>query len=157
MSLECVARSRLADEVVASANPYALFADYTFQHYDPFHGMQLEYYHPDGAAYLWYPGNKISVPSNWEFRGERTDEADDRVLCYKFGPRIYNPVMKVWGGDWECQPIHMATRFIEERVFGDVFNLASGRVPWVLVGRPFRPLSDFLRLHRSWFRFGRRY
>lgn len=157
MSSESVARSRLADEVAASADPRALLAGQTIQHFDPFHGMQLEYYHPDGTAYLWYPGHKISVRSEWEFRGERTNEADNRLLCYKYGPRVYNPVMKVRGRDWECQSIQMAPRFIEGRVRGDVFNLASGRVPWVLIGRPHRTLAEILRLHRSWFRLGRRY
>jgi hypothetical protein len=145
-----------ADALIAAPDLRAAMIGRTFRYCDPFHGAQFEYYAPDGTAHLWYPGNKSSVASAWHIQGERTIDEDNRALCFVYGPRIYNPVTKEWGGRPECELVLKATMFIQESVVGDVFDLESGNVPWILIGRSEHTITEVLRLHRSAFRWGRR-
>ncbi|MGE0742225.1 MAG: hypothetical protein AB7O98_12870 [Hyphomonadaceae bacterium] len=145
-----------AEALIAAADLSAAMSGRTFRYYDPFHGAQFEYYAPDGTAYLWYPGNKISVASAWHVEGERTAHEDTRKLCFVYGPRIYNPVTQEWGGRPECEPVRKAMLFVQESAAGDVFKLERGTVPWVLIGQSQHTITQVLSLYRSPIRWGRR-
>lgn len=150
-------RSAEADALVAADDVASAMIGRTFRHHDPFHGTQFEYYAPDHTAFLWYPGNDRSVASAWSVKGQRTAEGDERQICFVYGPRIFNPVTQTWGGRPECEPIEKQTLFVKESVEGDVFDLESGNVPWILIGEVERTMAEYLNLHRSPLRWGRRY
>src|SRR6266849_10942054 len=43
-----------------------LFVCQTRMSFGPGHGTQVSYIHPDGAIFLWYPGNAVIVPGKWQ-------------------------------------------------------------------------------------------
>jgi len=88
----------------------------------PGHGFQATFYDGQGRSWLWYPGNAVSVPGEWKVE-------DDRI-CFKRGANTYNPVTKTRGGKFKCQDIGISHRLTISRLDGDVFNLASGAIPY---------------------------
>ncbi|MCA3595071.1 MAG: hypothetical protein IOC59_02480 [Methylobacterium sp.] len=87
------------------------------------HGTQVSYYAPDGAIYLWYPGNAVVLKGEWK-------ALKPAKICYKYGERTYNPHAFQPGGQWACQPVQLLSfgRAAEERK-GDVFGLARRTAP----------------------------
>lgn len=91
--------------------------------FDPHHGFQIVFFETAQKSWLWYPGNRKSLPADVR--------QDAKQLCFRYGGRSYNPVTDKRGGDWACTP-----RFVHEGLTvasedGDVFNLAGGQVPYV--------------------------
>lgn len=102
------------------------YAGRTIVFHDPFHGTQVEYYAANGDTFLWYPGNRRSLKGRWE-RRPATEE-----VCFRYGPRTYNPVTGSAGSRWSCiaQASHRASA--RGSCAGDPFKLASGRLPFAL-------------------------
>lgn len=105
---------------------------YTYAFNDRHHGVQVEYFAPDGRAHLWYPGNAVSVPSEYRYTGLFYDGGTVNLsrIWFRYPPTSYNPVLDLPGGSWEPR-IHddFADRIISY-ARGDVFDLAGGRVPY---------------------------
>jgi hypothetical protein len=99
-------------------------AGYTAMTYDPGHGTQVEYLAPDGGAYLWYPLNSGIVVGAWKTEGND--------VCFRYGRNTYNPVTRKAGGNWDCTPLALHSKHVVERARGDVFGLASGKLPFQL-------------------------
>ena len=103
-----------------------LFRDRTVLYRDWQHGNQIEYYAPNGIAYLWYPGNQQVVPSRWSI-------PDSRRICFQYPSQSYNPVTGGRGGKLDCRSLAYQASRQTDRVPGDVFGLSrSPRVPRVL-------------------------
>lgn len=112
--------------VAQSANR-ATYAGRTGIYFGGGHGIQVEYYSPAGGAYLWYPGNRRVVAGEWQYRKGGT-------ICFRYGPRTYNPVTRKRGGRWECSQASQQARFMRYACKGDPFGLGrqGGRLPYVL-------------------------
>lgn len=93
----------------------------TYASSDFFHGLQVEYFSPDGKVFLWYPGNTKSVAGEW------TTEGND--LCFRYQSNSYNPVTGQNGGKWECTSKNRGKMGLVSKVDGDAFGLKSGKVP----------------------------
>lgn len=99
----------------------------TSMFYEPSHGTQIEFKHPNGNSYLWYPGNAVIVPGKWKLepRAPITQAYKGyTVICFQYGANTYNPVTRQQGGKWECRQVDGTVRSIVEGVDGDVFGLA---------------------------------
>jgi hypothetical protein len=106
-----------------------LFANKTIMTFDSSHGTQVEYLDPGGAAFLWYPGNSVIVPSEWRIAAAETDA----IICFRYGSNTYNPATRQAGGNWECRSASRQAARAVERTNGDPFGLARRRaVPYVL-------------------------
>jgi len=91
----------------------------------PGHGTQVEYFAPNGRAFLWYPGNTRSVPSYWKIeKGTRS-----HLICFQYPANSYNRLTKQSGGNWECAKLGFWAKDITEIRGKDIFSLSSGRVP----------------------------
>jgi hypothetical protein len=95
------------------------------------HGIQVEYFDPNGSAHLWYPGNSRGVESQWKVDPPRS-ERGATMMCFRYPESSYNLVTKRRGGDWECRPNVVFASSMVGLVAGDPFNLVSGKVPAVL-------------------------
>lgn len=99
-------------------------------------GYQIEYYSPDGHAYLWYPGNDKPVVGTYDLRQsmEPLNIFGDKagvVICFNYGPESYNPSTGKVGGE-ECQSAYAFIAAIRGKRQGDVFKLMSGALPFVM-------------------------
>lgn len=99
----------------------------TYLTHSPQHGYQVNYI-AQGRAWLWYPGNQRAVPEKWR----QKTIAGDVFICWTHPANTYNPVLQLPGGDEMCVPRAPARRRVVSVLPGDVFDLASGRVPYVL-------------------------
>lgn len=104
------------------------YLDHTVVYYEPQHGNQIEYYGRDGKAYLWYPGNRGVVVSEW-----RIDGGD---YCERSPPNVYNPVTHQWSGQWERRPVDRLLATKVDAARGDIFGLSTGRIPYRLHAHP---------------------
>jgi hypothetical protein len=115
--------------VVMNADTLAFeYLDHTVLYYEPYHGNQIEYYGADGRSYLWYPGNRGVVVSEWRIEGED--------YCVRSPSNAYNPATQEWGGKWERRPVHRLLETKVDAAPGDVFGLSTGRVPYPLHAQP---------------------
>lgn len=108
-------------------------SDATLLAYSPVHGTQVEYTAPDGKAYLWYPGNPGPVVGEWT---ADTDGTGSAIVCFKYPANTYNPETEEWGGRWWCKQGAGYVADEDHLVSGDPFNLASGRIPYVMPSGP---------------------
>lgn len=108
-----------------SSAPLA-YAGRTIVFHDPLHGTQVEHYAAGGEAFLWYPGNRRTVPGRWEVRTAK------QRICFRYGTQTFNPVTRRRGGAWNCTPLRLHRRLARASCAGDPFGLASGRLPFVL-------------------------
>lgn len=92
------------------------------------HATQIEYFHLNGTAYLWYPANTAAVPGEWKIEAGATPNAST-VICFRYPNRSYNPVTQQFGGQWERRPSTVFGRNMTVLIQGDEFNLSSGRIP----------------------------
>ena len=97
---------------------------HTVMHYDSFHKTQLTYYTENGREWLWYPGNKVALMGHIQVSAKR--------ICFSYPNSSINPATGVAGPDWECQPLSSFKADIVDSVAGDIFNLSSGRIPFVM-------------------------
>jgi hypothetical protein len=124
----------------------------------PGHGTQIEYFDPDGTAYLWYPGNRSGVPSEWKTLPRSGNKKYARI-CFRYPSKSYNPLTKNYGGRWECRSSQTFAVTMTSLFEGDEFDLKSGRIPKSmprgkildfeklgrLIGRTIRPRYVYLR------------
>lgn len=91
----------------------------------PGHGTQIEYFHPDGIAVLWYPGNRRPVPSRWKLEKSTSSHR----ICFQYPSRSKNALTGDAGGKWECIGLGFWAKDIVEKRPGDIFSLLSGSIP----------------------------
>jgi hypothetical protein len=124
---------RKVSQTSASAKMLTAFLlNTTSQEYDASsHGTQIEYLGANGVTYLWYPGNTRALAGQWRVQ----DGTNYPSICFRYGENTFNPVTRQSGGGWECGsgPAYLFEKL--SVVSGDVFNLASGRLPFVLPGK----------------------
>lgn len=112
-----------------------ILCDRTVFFYDRGHGNQIEYFSANGLAYLWYPGNRGAVPSQW--RLEARSGTGETTICFKYPRRGYNPVTKKYGGNWVCRLFSVFWSHTNgEPTVGDIFGLSTGTVPYPLPNHP---------------------
>jgi len=107
------------------------------------HGWLAEYSTQDGRVYMWYPGNKKVMPGFWKVEKVlvkiNAKEFHSVHICFQY-PTGYNYVENKPGKNWDCWPASRSLAFPEKRrdtngraeKEGDVFNLQSGNIPFVL-------------------------
>jgi len=101
------------------------FSGKTFVFYERSHGIQVEHFSGSGRVYLWYPGNRGVVKGRW-----RTKKGSQ--ICFQYGQNTYNPVTRKRGGRWQCRPEGRLKSTMKYGCNGDIFNLSSGKIPFVL-------------------------
>lgn len=119
-----------------------LYSGYTILYYEPQHGTQIEYYNKNGTSYLWYPDNIRVVSGDW--LADTNALSRDRI-CHRYNTRSYNPVTGVRGGNWECSPLDRHQARIQNRIVGDIFDLSSGKIPFVFKGKGKLSIADLAR------------
>jgi len=103
------------------------------------HGTQVEYHSPDGQVFLWYPGNRAPVRGAWKVDGGFTPR-----LCYMYQENSYNPLTRQRGGKWECRSL--AGYELPVMIKGDPFNLASGKLPFVIPDKASYDPRDLMQM-----------
>lgn len=93
--------------------------------FDEYHGTQVAYFENLGREHLWYPGNERSLLGFW-----RT--TPDNQICFRYPNSSINPVTGVSGPEWECSSLTSHFDRIVETSDGDIFNLSSGKIPFVM-------------------------
>ena len=91
------------------------------------HGYQVNYLE-DGAGWLWYPGNNTVVREEWKIETVQGFE----YICWKHPFHTFNPATLRRGGDFQCEPIEGPQSSLVSFRSGDIFDLKSGNVPYVL-------------------------
>ncbi len=113
------------------------------------HGTQISYSRPDGATFLWYPGNRTVLPGQWMTKAVtgplRGREQTVISLCYKYGDDTYNPVTGRNGGDWTCYPAGIWLSTIVESRGGDIFGLSRSATPPFVLARERMTLQALLQ------------
>lgn len=107
------------------------FKDYpkagtTYLSFSGAHGFQVTHLAAGGTTYLWYPGNLGGLMGDYK----RDTVGGHDVMCWRYGPKTYNPVTKTRGGQFDCQEMEFTRKTIVAQLSGDPFNLTSGRVPY---------------------------
>lgn len=141
-------KARSGIEILSLASEFKTMLDHqTLLFGEEGHGNQIEYLSADGNAYLWYPGNNVAVPGRWFL-----EESDDYLMiCFQYGANTYNPVTKKQGAQINRIPITRWLADVKERTDGDLFALASGKVPFKLLRHPLFPtLADVNRVADFW-------
>ena len=95
---------------------------------DASHGTQVEYFAENGTAMLWYPGNRVGVPSLWKVTDHGRDTGNYSI-CFLYPSKSYNPVTKQHGGEWECRHVFAFSIAIAAIHPGDPYGLSGGRIP----------------------------
>ena len=89
------------------------------------HGTQVEYFSKN-RCYLWYPGNHRALRCEWK-------KTPGRRMCFRYEGRTYNPSTgKHSNNAWQCRPYDGWVFYIKRACAGDVFQLATGRVPYIM-------------------------
>lgn len=101
--------------------------DITYLHWDKWHGYQVGYYTAE-HVWLWYPGNRRALRGSWV----QETVGGIGYICFTYPSSSHNPVTAVAGGQKECQPRSVFRAGLSSAQTGDVFNLSSGDVPYVL-------------------------
>jgi hypothetical protein len=106
----------------------------------PVHGLQVEYYGSDGRNALWYPGNDRALLGSYTLR--QSDEPinifGDKpgvLICFLYDGETHNPGTGATGHEEECQSAYAFIAKIKGKMTGDVFNLMTGKIPFVLDNR----------------------
>lgn len=121
------------------------YSDRTTLFHSSEHGTQVEYATADGRVFLWYPGNRDVISGRWRVEeigpvlvrheGKAADAGKPKKLakiCFQYASNSYNPVTRQRGGSWSCTLYGSLKASTRESRSGDVFNLANGRIPFVL-------------------------
>jgi hypothetical protein len=104
----------------AQARNGASLAGKTYRFWGPQHGAQILYVGPRGLwSFLWYPGNRVVVASQWR----PTMVGGVPAICHLPPARSYNPATGRVGA-LECVPQRIWASQIVEVARGDIFGLA---------------------------------
>jgi len=125
--------SKQADE--KNAKQQVLYPDYpkvgtTYLSFSTDHGFQVSYYENTSRSWLWYGGNPVSLPAQWKTETLETEHSNIDQICWKYGGYTYNPSTKKSGGEFNCIAIRISQDLLVSSLEGDIFNLASGSVPY---------------------------
>ena len=121
-------RQALFAVVATPAMLKSFLANSTMRSHTGLIGPQFEFLAANGTANLWYPGNSQTVPSQW-----KTTSGQGIVqMCFKYPAASFDPSTGTHGGSWDCEDARDYLISHEEILSGDLFGLASGRVPYVL-------------------------
>lgn len=96
--------------------------------FDKAHGTQVAYLADDGSEWLWYPTNRSALLGYW--KTENNNGAP--LICFRYPNSSINPVTRVAGPQWECSLLANYDTRIVAKAEGDVFNLSSGKIPFVM-------------------------
>ena len=120
----------VVQEVMARDNIFPSYPqpDRTYLSFSSAHGFQVNYLRADGRAWLWYPGNSVGVPEEYETRTVNGTKA----ICWRHPSDSYKPVTRQHGGEFVCTPLELAQKANVAVLRGDPFSLASGKVPYRL-------------------------
>jgi hypothetical protein len=134
------------------------FAGKTITTFGASHGQQVSYLAPDGAVYLWYPGNAVILKGDWRvLSAEDTADIDDPLegeyrgninaasLCFKYGANTFNPVTRHTGSRYECGYYQLMFNTTKEARTGDVFGLATNAAPKFSLGKEYQPIAALQR------------
>ncbi|MEP2641687.1 hypothetical protein [Roseobacter sp.] len=88
----------------------------------------MNYIAQASKAWLWYPGNGRSLPETYKL--DRV--SGQAAICWQHPNNSYNPVTGQNGGSFACEPLAFASKAVVSELSGDVFDLASGQVPYRL-------------------------
>lgn len=94
----------------------------TVMYFDPFHGYQIVFFETPETSWLWYPGNRTSLPALVRYKGSD--------VCFKYGSHTFNPVIGKQGGSWDCTPRFILDGLAVASGEGDIFGLSDGTVPY---------------------------
>ena len=92
-------------------------------------GTQVELLAEDGWSYLWYPGNRVIVRGQWTLHHWYREYA----ICFRYGAAVLKPKTKDPWDSFDCTLLTEYAPTVAETRQGDPFDLASGRLPFVLV------------------------
>lgn len=117
-------------EVSARANTFKNYpqSNMTYLSFSNGHGFQVNFIGENGKAWLWYPGNRASLPEEWKRQKVGTVDA----ICWRHPTNSHNPVTGQDGGGFSCAPLDLQQKTIVSVIDGDPFNLKSGAIPYVL-------------------------
>lgn len=110
----------------------------TYLSHDPFgHGYQVTYYETPTRSWLWYGGNRISLPAKWEVETRETGDdgkplgaAFRRRLCYTYPSGTIDAVSERSMGERKCDLLTNRLNFTVASIDGDPFSLADGTAPF---------------------------
>jgi hypothetical protein len=131
-------------EDVTAAQARTLLVDKTRLSFSSQHGPQVAYARPDGAIFLWYPGNAVVLQGRWEIRENVTDymragellrSLKSADVCFQYGANTYNPATAQRGGSFSCMPLRALQLVHREAQAGDVFGLSRRPAPPFVLGR----------------------
>lgn len=128
------ARTYIANRTVMTYDPGSTYC-YSVGRYPicntvPGHGTQIEYFGPDGRAYLWYPGNSRPVPSRWSLI--RRQSSDRYSICFRYPSNSRNPLTGTSGSSPQCRDLSTWVSGITEVRDNDLFDLSTGTLPYPL-------------------------
>jgi hypothetical protein len=128
----CAAFSLLALANLAEAQTVHSIAGKTYRTWSGGHGSQIQYVGPRGLwAFLWYPGNRVIVPSKWR----PAPFAGQPGKCELWPENTYNPTAPNRATHVECTTERAWQARILEVASGDIFGLAHD--PRVVRPTPF--------------------
>jgi hypothetical protein len=113
-----------AEEAVTRAQQ--MLSNTTRITYNDAHGVEVEFHAANGSTYLWYAGNVDAVTGKWKTRVT----SGQPLVCYTYF-NAYNPVTGQSNTTdcWNVAPVLGKVGVIVSAE-GDLFNLASGRIPY---------------------------
>lgn len=103
-------------------------------------GTQVEFLAEDGWSYLWYPGNRSVVRGQWTLH----HWYDKYAICFRYSAATRKPMTRDPRDSFDCTLLSDYAPTVAEKREGDPFNLASGRLPFVLV-RDKTTIDDLLK------------
>jgi hypothetical protein len=100
-------------------------------------GIQIEYFSPEGQTALWYAGNQNSVRGQYEIRQSSEPynawgDVAGVIICFRYYSQPVPGDVLGALGDERCTSGYAMIAGIEGKRAGDVFDLRSGGVPYVL-------------------------
>ncbi|MCI4663476.1 MAG: hypothetical protein MRY74_02025 [Neomegalonema sp.] len=99
--------------------------EHTFLSFDGTHGVQIEFLDSKGRAYLWYPGEERIVPGRWWLKGAFQ-------ICFNYPTYVFKATPTEPAGVDICMSLSDYYETTISKRADDVFDLRSGRAPFVL-------------------------
>ncbi len=94
------------------------------------HGTQVVYVAPNGASYLWYPGNQRIVQGNWRIAAPQAP-AEYSSICFDYG-RVSFDINTASSTRERCTSAGTYLRLEKEARNGDIFGLSTSGIPFVM-------------------------
>ncbi|WP_373635147.1 hypothetical protein [Yoonia sp. SS1-5] len=128
MSAEKLAQARRPAPTVAEFR--AMTVGRTSLSFSQQHGTQIVYIAPNGASYLWYPGNPRVVVGKWRITPPRAP-APYPLICFDYGTPSVDIITGTRGTE-RCMSPGNYLGLEKEARNGDLFGLAVAGIPFVL-------------------------